>query len=222
MKHILRLTALLLICLVLIGCAQDNTPYTEQTAQIDPAMNLPDDPHAQRASDGTDSVSTTGDADALSLGLGPGDKVELTDAQWKSILSSEEFYILRQSGTERAFTGRYHNHPLDKKGAFHCLGCGNYLYDAEHKFHSGCGWPSFYQAVTPGAITEHHDTSHGMVRTEMRCARCDSHLGHIFNDGFGTPTGMRHCVNSAAIIFVPEGEDVKDVIRAHREKFAHR
>ena len=210
---------LALMLLVIVGCAQENSPYTEQTALIDPAMNLPDDTTEPVP---TPDVTGQDDAHSLDLGLGPGDKVELTDEQWKAILSAEEYYILRQSGTERAFTGRYHDHPLDKKGAFHCLGCGNYLYDASHKFHSGCGWPSFYQAVAPGAITEHRDTSHGMIRTEMRCARCGGHLGHIFNDGFGTPTGMRHCVNSAAIIFVPEGENVKDVIRAHRERFAHR
>lgn len=150
------------------------------------------------------------------------EKVQLTDGQWKAILSEEEFYVLRRAGTERAFTGRYHDHDLDEKGAFHCAGCGQYLYDVSHKFHSGCGWPSFYQAVAPGAITEHHDESHGMVRTEMRCARCDGHLGHIFNDGLGTPTGMRHCVNGTALIFVPEGETPAQVIHAHRKKHANK
>lgn len=205
-----RLTALLLpMIFVVVGCANESSPYTEQTAQIDPAMNQ-DEP----------TLPTPGPDDGLDAAAD--EKVVLTDEQWKEILSEEEFYVLRRSGTERAFTGRYHDHALSVKGAFHCAGCGQYLYDVSHKFHSGCGWPSFYQAVAPGAITEHRDTSAGMIRTEMRCARCDGHLGHIFDDGFGTPTGMRHCVNGTALIFVPEGKQAKDVIRAHREKYADR
>lgn len=206
------LTSLCLLALsavVITGCANESTPYTEQTAQIDPAMSQADEtPPTPRPYDGLDAA--------------PDEKVELTDEQWRAILSDEEFYVLRRSGTERAFTGRYHDHDLSVKGAFHCAGCGQYLYDVQHKFHSGCGWPSFYQAVAPGAITEHRDTSFGMVRTEMRCSRCGSHLGHIFDDGFGTPTGMRHCVNGTALIFVPEGEDPTEVIRKHREKHANK
>ena len=110
--------------------------------------------------------------------------------------------------------------PKDDKGAYHCVGCGNYLYDAKHKFHSGCGWPSFNQEVRKGAIVEYLDKSIFPYRTEMRCDRCDGHLGHIFNDGFDQPTGMRHCVNGVALIFVPDGKDAQDVIKAHREKYA--
>lgn len=206
-----RLAALLLpMILLVVGCANESTPYTEQTAQIDPAMNQPDPQEAAPS----DSV---GDQPAS---VQPKDKVTLTDAQWKEILSEQEYYVLRMSGTEYAGTGRYLDHGKEDKGAYHCVGCGNYLYDAKHKFHSGCGWPSFNQEVGPGAITEYKDTSHGMVRTEMRCARCDGHLGHIFNDGFDQPTGLRHCVNGTALIFVPEDQDVKDVIKAHREKYA--
>lgn len=187
----LCVAALLLPMMLLVGCANESAPYTEQTAQNDVVMTEQD-------------------------------KVVLSDAQWKEILSDQEFYVLRRSGTEFAGTGRYLDHGKDDKGAYHCVGCGNYLYDAKHKFHSGCGWPSFNQEVAKGAITEHRDTSVGMVRTEMRCARCDGHLGHIFNDGFDQPTGLRHCVNGTALIFVPEGEDAQDVIQAHREKFADR
>lgn len=204
MKRIL-LTALLLPMTLLLGCANESTPYTEQTAQIDPAMNTPD--------------PQTPSPSGLELNE-QGKKVVLTDEQWKAILSDQEFYVLRRSGTEYAGTGRYLDHGKEDKGAYHCVGCGNYLYDAKHKFHSGCGWPSFNQEVAKGAITEHRDTSHGMIRTEMRCARCDGHLGHIFNDGFDQPTGLRHCVNGTALIFVPEGQDAKEVIAAHRAKYA--
>jgi peptide-methionine (R)-S-oxide reductase len=145
------------------------------------------------------------------------EKVELTDEQWRSILSEDEFYILRRSGTERAFTGRLLNN--EDPGSYHCAGCGLYLYDAEHKFHSGCGWPSFNQEVAEGALTYYTDTSFGMVRKEMRCARCDGHLGHVFNDG-PPPTGLRHCVNGGALIFVPEGADVAATLREHRAEYA--
>lgn len=202
------LAALIMMPLtLLIGCTNESKPYTEQTAQIDPAMNQPEPiPPSPSVNDGLDAAAN--------------EKVELSDEQWRELLSDEEFYVLRRSGTERPGTGRYLDNGKEDKGAYHCVGCGNYLYDAKHKFHSGCGWPSFNQEVDPGAIVEYKDTSLGMVRTEMRCARCDGHLGHIFNDGFDQPTGLRHCVNGTALIFVPDGEEAKDVIRQHREKFA--
>ena len=223
-----RLSAFVIIGLLLItiGCAQESTPYTDQTAEIDPAMNIPDDnntgqPNNTHTDSGLDNRMPSSRS-VTDASLQPGEKIELTPAQWRSILSEEEYDILRQSGTERPGTGRYNEHPKDEAGAFHCVGCGNKLYDAKHKFHSGCGWPSFNQAVEPGALTTHVDRSFGMVRTEMRCARCDGHLGHIFQDAPDQPTGTRHCVNGNVIIFVPEGADVKDVIRAHREQYANR
>lgn len=139
---------------------------------------------------------------------------------WSSLLQPEEQRILRQSGTEYPGTGRYLSDP--GAGAFHCVGCGQRLYGAAHKFHSGCGWPSFFQEVDPGAITTHHDRSHGMTRTEMRCARCDGHLGHIFDDAPHTPTGLRHCVNGNALLFVPDGQDPAEVFAAHRRQRAER
>jgi len=208
MPKLLQPLFVVLLVAVVAGCANESTPYTEQTAQIDPAMNEPE-PTPPSPSAGLETDETN-------------DKVQLTDAQWKEILSDKEYYVLRQSGTEYAGTGRYLDNGKEDKGAYHCVGCGNYLYDAAHKFHSGCGWPSFFQEVEPGSIVEYKDTSAGMVRTEMRCARCDGHLGHIFNDGLGTPTGLRHCVNGTALIFVPEGQDAKDVIRKHREQYADR
>ena len=141
---------------------------------------------------------------------------DLTDAEWKAVLSPEEYRILRHSGTERAGTGRYLEN--EAVGAYHCAGCGQRLYSAEHKFHSGCGWPSFFKEVDEGAITIYRDETHGMVRTEMRCSRCDGHLGHIFPDAPHQPTGMRHCVNGASLIFVPEGADPQAVLKDHRAK----
>ena len=138
----------------------------------------------------------------------------LTPDQWRSLLSAPEYAILRESATERPNTGRYLADP--GPGSFHCAGCGHRLYGAEHKFHSGCGWPSFFQQVEPGALEVHRDVSHGMVRTEMRCGRCSGHLGHIFQDAPQTPTGQRHCVNGYAVLHVPAGEAVAEVIRAHR------
>jgi peptide-methionine (R)-S-oxide reductase len=138
----------------------------------------------------------------------------LTPADWRALLSPVEYAILREAATERAGTGRYLDDP--GPGAFHCAGCGQKLYGAAHKFHSGCGWPSFFQQIEPGALTEITDRSHGMTRTEMRCSRCDGHLGHIFADAPRTPTGMRHCVNGYAIVHVPEGESVAAVFQRHR------
>lgn len=142
------------------------------------------------------------------------DPRSLTPDAWRAILTATEYGILRESDTERAGTGRYLEDP--GPGAFHCAGCGNRLYGADHKFHSGCGWPSFFQEIEPGALEVHRDTSWGMARTEMRCARCGGHLGHIFDDAPQTPTGQRHCVNGYAVLHVPVGEEPTDVFARHR------
>lgn len=140
---------------------------------------------------------------------------ELSLEDWRAVLTPIEFTILRESGTERPGTGRYLDE--ERAGAYHCAGCGQKLYDATAKFHSGCGWPSFFEEVQPGAIRTLTDSSHGMVRTEMRCARCDGHLGHIFPDAPDQPTGLRHCVNGFALVFVPEGRDPAEVLSQHRK-----
>lgn len=144
------------------------------------------------------------------------DPSTLSDGDWRVLLDPLEHAILREAATERPGTGRY----LEEEGAgaYHCAGCGHKLYDARHKFHSGCGWPSFFQEVEPDALTINRDSSHGMVRTEMRCARCDGHMGHIFQDAPQTPTGTRHCVNGHALLFVPEGADLAQVLAAHRAR----
>ena len=128
--------------------------------------------------------------------------VSKTDAEWREQLSPEQYHILRQAGTERAFTGPFWN--SKDKGIYHCAGCGEALFVSDTKFDSGCGWPSYFQAVDPDAIIEIRDTSHGMVRTEVRCAKCNGHLGHVFPDG-PPPTGLRYCINGHSMTFDPIG-----------------
>lgn len=132
-------------------------------------------------------------------------EVPSNEQEWREKLSPEQFFVLRQSGTEAPFTGELLNENRD--GRYHCAGCGATLFVSGTKFDSHCGWPSFYESVNPEAVTLIDDTSHGMVRTEVRCANCDSHLGHVFPDGFGTPTGDRYCMNSLALSFTPESTD---------------
>ncbi len=116
---------------------------------------------------------------------------------WKEKLTPEQYHILREKGTERPFSGKYND--FHQKGVYHCAGCGEILFTSEQKFQSGCGWPSFDDAI-PETVDEHLDLSHGMVRTEITCKKCGGHLGHVFNDG-PTSTGLRYCVNSVSIDF---------------------
>lgn len=127
-------------------------------------------------------------------------KTSKSDAEWREELTPEQYYILRQAGTERAFTGPYWN--SKEKGIYSCAGCGEDLFVSDTKFDSGCGWPSYFEAVKPGVVEEFRDTTHGMVRTEVRCANCGGHLGHVFPDG-PPPTGLRYCINGHAMNFTP-------------------
>ncbi|CAN7219123.1 MULTISPECIES: peptide-methionine (R)-S-oxide reductase MsrB [Neorhizobium] len=125
-------------------------------------------------------------------------KIQKTDAEWREILTPEQYRILRQAGTERAFTGPFWN--SHEKGLYSCAACHEPLFVSDTKFDSGCGWPSYFEAVNPEAITEIRDVSHGMVRTEVRCSNCGGHLGHVFPDG-PPPTGLRYCINGHAMDF---------------------
>ena len=125
-------------------------------------------------------------------------EIEKTDEEWKKTLSADQYYVLRQQGTEPAFTGKYHNHKA--KGTYICAACGNELFSSETKFRSGTGWPSFYQPVSERNVGTEVDRSYGMVRTEVHCGRCGGHLGHIFEDG-PRPTGLRYCINSVSLDF---------------------
>jgi peptide-methionine (R)-S-oxide reductase len=128
-------------------------------------------------------------------------KINRSKEEWSCALSPEQYYVLREHGTERAGTS-----PLNgekRRGTFACAGCGTSLYRSETKYDSGSGWPSFFAAIEPGLVNEHVDRKFGMVRTEVRCATCDGHLGHVFPDG-PPPTGLRYCVNGLALTFTPD------------------
>ena len=136
----------------------------------------------------------------------PAVKVEKTDAEWKAILTPEQYRVLRQAGTEPAHSAVYKQFKDQGGGTYYCAGCGAELFTSQHKFESGCGWPSFYDASDNKNVLLRDDVSYGMIRTEVVCAKCSGHLGHLFKgEGFDTPKDQRYCINGVTLLFVPEG-----------------
>jgi methionine-R-sulfoxide reductase len=130
-----------------------------------------------------------------------------TEEEWKQILTDEEYHVLREAGTDRAFTGKYTDHKED--GNYYCKACGNLLFTSETKYHSGCGWPAFYDNAGNSAVETRIDNSYGMTRIEVVCKKCKSHLGHVFEDGPRDKTGLRYCINSTSIDFTGDSTKTK-------------
>lgn len=180
-------------CLALAGCKpQEST--TTPPAPTAHELGTHDAARVATTPSAAESSSITPEEPALQ-------KVTHTEEEWKKILTPEQYRVLREKGTERAFTGKYEaNHA---KGVYKCAACGAVLFASDSKFDSGCGWPSFFTPLAGDRVVQTVDTSHGMTRIEVTCARCGGHLGHVFDDAPDQPTGLRYCINSVSLEFVP-------------------
>jgi peptide-methionine (R)-S-oxide reductase len=197
------------------GCGDESTTRVSSTNTTQPAGDAsaeenggaaaaiasPDEPVLDEPTEAAESV----EADASQEEPKPvKEKVVRTEEEWKKILTPQQYYVLRQKGTERPFQNKYDHH--FQAGTYACAACGQELFDSDTKFNSGCGWPAFYAAQAGDRVTLTPDNSLGMIRTEVTCSRCDSHLGHIFDDAPQTPTGQRYCINSVSLKFIPAAE----------------
>jgi peptide-methionine (R)-S-oxide reductase len=198
MKRTLVFLTLLLACTTLaMHCTTKSEAKSEVKSEVH--SDTPNAVHTSTNADNQDKATQHQSSKYFTFKGQKMEKITKTDAEWRSQLGSEQYQICRNHGTERAFTGKYWN--FKGNGIYTCAGCGFELFSSDTKFDSGTGWPSFWAPLTPESVETTADKSYGMVRTEVHCPRCNSHLGHVFDDG-PQPTGLRYCMNSASLNFV--------------------